>query len=50
MNRVNISEIETLDDVKKYPDDTMFIMDKSEKEVKIPDCLRNKDKNTTVQQ
>lgn len=46
---VNMSELKSPEDLKKYPPDTIFIMDKNEREIKIPDGLK-KQKSSTADQ
>ncbi|MBD5459940.1 MAG: hypothetical protein HDR26_03205 [Lachnospiraceae bacterium] len=43
MEKVNISELNCPDDVDRYPKGTVFVMDNSEKEMKVPDCLRDRE-------
>lgn len=44
MEKINISELNCPGDVDRYPKGTIFIMDDSEKEMKIPDCVKKEKK------
>lgn len=40
MEKINISELNSTNDVDRFPKGTIFIMDSSEKQMLTPDCLR----------
>ena len=43
MEKVSISKLNCPSDVDRYPKGTVFVMDNSEKEMKVPDCLKNRE-------
>lgn len=40
MKKVNVSDLKEPGDHEKYPKDTVFVMDNSEKEIKVPESLK----------